>query len=278
MLKTRNQASVQFSAGGDAKSWDRMYRAPKDTFELHMLKRRDLTERLVRARFAKSDKILDLGCGAGPLSESLLEAGYAPICADASADMLRLARERLERFNRPEASFVQADCTKLPFESGSFDLVVSLGMFGYFEETSEALAEIRRVLKPGGALLLSVRNLFHQVWTDPLPFVASRLKPKASAGGGANERSNVQAGRFRIPIFARPNRLIEGVSALGYDLEDFIGYGLGPMKVLGKNLLPEGVAMRFSDLTSSLIGAKPLSFAGRWLCDVSIYQFRSTAH
>jgi malonyl-CoA O-methyltransferase len=73
--------------------------------------------------------------------------------ADFSAPMLERAR-RHSRFWRP-IRCVQADARALPFESASFDLVFSSLMLQWVQPLDAALAEIRRVLRPGGLLLAS---------------------------------------------------------------------------------------------------------------------------
>ncbi len=53
-------------------------------------------------------------------------------------------------------AWVQADAARLPFENGSFDLVVSTEAFHWFPDPDTVLAELRRVLRPGGTLLVAL--------------------------------------------------------------------------------------------------------------------------
>ena len=100
-------------------------------------------------------RVLDAGCGSGPLSAALSAKGAIMTGFDSSPAMLELARQRLGA----AADLHVADLSKpLPFADGSFDDVVSSLVLHYLEDWSAPLAELRRVLKPGGRLILSVNH------------------------------------------------------------------------------------------------------------------------
>ena len=100
-------------------------------------------------------KVLDAGCGAGPFAAALVERGAQVTGFDASPAMAALARERLG----PETPVVVADLAEpLPYAAGEFDDVVCSLVLHYLEDWSGPLAELRRVLRPGGRLLLSVNH------------------------------------------------------------------------------------------------------------------------
>ncbi|MGN6129675.1 MAG: class I SAM-dependent methyltransferase [Nocardioidaceae bacterium] len=99
--------------------------------------------------------ILDAGCGAGPLAADLRARGARVTGFDASPAMVALARQRLG----PDAPVLVADlAAPLPFRTGEFDDVVSSLVLHYLEDWSGPLAELHRVLRPGGRLLLSVNH------------------------------------------------------------------------------------------------------------------------
>lgn len=99
--------------------------------------------------------VLDLGAGTGLAAREMKRRfrAAAVTAADISAPMLEVAR-RHSRFWRP-IRVVHADARELPFDSASFDLVFSNLMLQWLAPPDAALAEIRRVLKPGGLLLAS---------------------------------------------------------------------------------------------------------------------------
>ena len=99
-------------------------------------------------------RALDVGCGGGRTSAWLLEQGAEVVGFDVSPELLRLAHERL-----PSASFVVADLgAPLPFEDASFDVAVASLVMHYLRDWAPALRELRRVLRPGGALALSTHH------------------------------------------------------------------------------------------------------------------------
>lgn len=109
-------------------------------------------------------RILDAGCGSGPLSAALSARGAAVTGFDASPAMLELARQRLGA----AADLHVADLGgPLPFPDNSFDDVVCSLVLHYLEDWSAPLEDLRRVLKPGGRLILSVNHPTVTVVTQP---------------------------------------------------------------------------------------------------------------
>jgi SAM-dependent methyltransferase len=102
-------------------------------------------------------RILDAGCGSGPLSAALRDRGAVITGLDSSAGMLELARRRLG----PDADLRLADLGQpLPFGDGAFDDVVAALVLHYLEDWTAPLAELRRVLRPGGRLIVAVDHPF----------------------------------------------------------------------------------------------------------------------
>lgn len=102
-------------------------------------------------------RILDAGCGSGPLSAALRDRGAVVTGIDASAGMLALARRRLG----DEVALHVVDLSdRLPFADGAFDDVVASLVLHYLEDWGPTLAELRRVLRPGGRLIASVDHPF----------------------------------------------------------------------------------------------------------------------
>lgn len=100
-------------------------------------------------------RILDAGCGSGPLSAALRVKGAVVTGVDASAAMVELARRRLGA----DADVRVADLgAPLPFADAEFDDVVASLVLHYLEDWALPLAELRRVLTPGGRLLVSVNH------------------------------------------------------------------------------------------------------------------------
>ena len=117
------------------------------------LRRRALVREALGAQ--PGDRILDLGCGPGfyvaELLEDVGESGHV-VGLDASEAMLAVAERRVE--GHQNAAFHQADATSLPAEEASCDRALSVQVMEYVPDVPAALAELHRVLKPGGTVLV----------------------------------------------------------------------------------------------------------------------------
>jgi ubiquinone/menaquinone biosynthesis C-methylase UbiE len=109
-------------------------------------------------------RVLDAGCGSGPLSAALRAKGAIVTGFDSSSAMVELARQRLGE----NAALHVADLSQpLPFADGAFDDVVASLVLHYLRDWMEPLAELRRVLTPGGRLILSVNHPLIYKWINP---------------------------------------------------------------------------------------------------------------
>ncbi len=114
---------------------------------------------LRRAGVGAGDRVLDVGTGPGYLAlaaSHLVGPGGSATGIDASPEMIMRASERAAR-EGSAAEFTVASAALLPFDDGSFDVVVSRLVFHHLtgELKALALAEILRVLRPGGRLLIA---------------------------------------------------------------------------------------------------------------------------
>ncbi|MCZ2820753.1 class I SAM-dependent methyltransferase [Modestobacter sp. VKM Ac-2977] len=111
-------------------------------------------------------RILDAGCGSGPLAAELRARGAVVTGFDSSAVMVALAKERLGA----DADVLVADlAAPLPFADGGFDDVTASLVLHYLRDWSAPLSELHRVLRPGGRLVLSVNH----------PLLYKMLNPQA---------------------------------------------------------------------------------------------------
>ena len=121
------------------------------------------------ARCPDGGDVLDAPCGFGRHSIPLARAGYRIVGADRSAVLLEEARRRAGGERWPK--WVQADYRDLPHPDESFDVALNLfSSLGYLgdEQDTRALAELRRVLRPDGRLVIETmhRDLLVAHWTE----------------------------------------------------------------------------------------------------------------
>ena len=130
-------------------------------------------------------KILDLAAGTGSSSEPLAKAGADVTAADFSEGMIAAGRKA-----RPHLNFVKADALNLTFPDNTFDLLtISFGLRNT-ENTAKALAEARRVVKPGGRLVVvefssptfaPFRAIYMNYLMRALPFIARKTSSNPDA-------------------------------------------------------------------------------------------------
>jgi SAM-dependent methyltransferase len=115
-------------------------------------------------------RILDIGCGPATIwkeNMSRIPAGWEITLADFSKGMLAEARHNLRDSGR-EFRFAVADVQHLPFEDGGLDAVVANFMLYHVPDLDRGLAEIRRVLRPGGRLFAGTFGRGHMRELDDL--------------------------------------------------------------------------------------------------------------
>ncbi len=112
-----------------------------------------LARRAVHGR--QHARVLDVSSGGGWLSLRLAQQPEVESVTgiDLSGDMVSMAREAAE-LQDVDAQFLQADAAEMPFEDASFDIVVSTLAMHHWSDPQQVLREIRRVLTPGGKMLL----------------------------------------------------------------------------------------------------------------------------
>jgi SAM-dependent methyltransferase len=124
---------------------------------------------------------LDAGCGTGFQTAVLETLGYRAHGADLSAALLAVARTRL-----PRATFVRARLETLPYADAQFDAVTCCGStLSFVAAPDAALAELGRVLRPGGRLLLEVEHK----WSADLAWMAVSALGDDVLGYGVSGRA-----------------------------------------------------------------------------------------
>lgn len=97
--------------------------------------------------------LLDVGCGDGALALDLARRGAIVTGLDPNPAMIAAARRRSEPAGM-QSRFIEGKAEKLPFEDASFDVAVAVAVLCFVEDVERAFAEMSRVLKPGGRLII----------------------------------------------------------------------------------------------------------------------------
>jgi len=123
-------------------------------------------------------QVLDLGCGPGTITSGIADRVF-PGCVtgvDARREPLETARRLAEGCEQVNLTYTCATAYRLPFDTASFDLIFSHALMEHLEDPALALAEIQRVLRPGGTLVLASPDWDHFVFDQASSDVLSAIR------------------------------------------------------------------------------------------------------
>lgn len=160
--------------------------------------------------FQAPSTILDLGCGAGFLSNELSERGHQVVGVDLSESSLEMARifDTTER-----VWYLSADATATPFPSESFDAVCAMDLLEHVENPQAVIREASRVLKPGGLFFFHTFNRTFWSWLIVIKGVEWFVK---------NTPSDMHVQR----LFIKPEELAEMCTCADLNVQEVRGVGV----------------------------------------------------
>jgi SAM-dependent methyltransferase len=137
-----DEFAAAYSEDNESNAWNALYERPAS---------------LALAGNVAGLRVLDAGCGAGAHAAALIAKGAQVTGIDKSPALVAIAKNRLG----PHVRLEQADLNaRLAFEDGSFELVIASLVMHYLQDWYPALTEFRRVLVPGGRVVMSTHHPF----------------------------------------------------------------------------------------------------------------------
>jgi len=134
-------------------SWNSKYRQPGTLDETSRRRMLEVLTSLSQLK-VRGSKILEIGCGTGWLSSTLVVFG-AVTAVDLGVEVIRAAKPRM-----PEVDFKSGDVFELELPINSFDVVVTLETLSHVPDQQRFIHRIAQLLKPGGYLILTTQNKF----------------------------------------------------------------------------------------------------------------------
>jgi SAM-dependent methyltransferase len=110
------------------------------------------------ARPGPGRRVLDVASGFGQDAIALSQRGAWSVGAEPSSRMTALARLQAEKSSGPPPLWIRSWADALPFRDGSFDGVICKGALDHFDRPDAAIAEMARVTRPGGRVVLAIAN------------------------------------------------------------------------------------------------------------------------
>ncbi len=144
------------------------------------------------SRIKPNAKVLEIGYGPGLGIESASGFAYEGFTAgiDISNIMLMQASKRnAENISKGKVKLLQGNVDEIPFEDNYFDMVFSVNSMHYWEDLQEALKEIKRVLKPGGEVCISLHPKWFKIEADSI-LLREEIKASAEISGFKNVKAN----------------------------------------------------------------------------------------
>jgi SAM-dependent methyltransferase len=204
----------------------------------------------LRAPETAGRRVLEVGLGYGTVAEALARAGADYHGIDIAEGPVAMARTRLGRIPGAEPQKVQqGSALELPFPAASFDRVISIGCLHHTGDLSRAVAEVRRVLRPGGELLLMVynRHSARRVLLWPLLAVRHRLVAGAPAPEAWLRHANDatadgdSAPHTDFTSVAELRGLLQGMRDVRIDRRSIDRVPLGPLEISRARLMRLGL-------------------------------------
>lgn len=156
------------------------------------------------------ERILDCGCGMGFYLKVLTSLGKGCYCGiDGDPEALAFARQALDGRG---ASLLHGDLLRLPCRDAFFDKVLLTEVLEHLPDDRQGLAEIRRVLRPGGILALTVPQRKYPFWYDPINRVAEGVFGRPIRHGPF---AGIWANHYRL---YRPEEVADRLSQVGFDI------------------------------------------------------------
>ena len=162
-------------------------------------------------------RILDVGCGTGEYVHRANELGFTASGLEPADAMREVAIKK-----NPGASIVSGIATELPYPDESFDLVICIEVLRYLDlsDVRQALHELRRVLRPGGTLFLTMVNRYALDGFFLHYSLLRMLKPRSI------ERPHCE--------FVTPAELDREIRSAGFSAAEYRGVLFGPMRIFYK--------------------------------------------
>lgn len=190
-------------------------------------------------------RVLDVPCGRGFYLERYraIDAGAPVVGVEIDAPTIEQARAAL-----PEAPLARAAIERLPFADGSFDAAICSEVLEHVADDGAALREVRRVVRPGGTIAITVPNADYPFWWDPINWTLERVTGRHVATGPL---AGIWANHVRL---YRRDELVGVVERSGLELLELrsfthrclpfshnLVYGIGK-PLLERRLIPAAIA------------------------------------
>lgn len=191
------------------------------------------------ARLQPGETVLDVGTGTGVVAITAARAGAKVMALDLTPELLAQARENARIARCESIEWTEGDAERLPYPDASFDVVLSQFGHMFAPRPDVAVAEMRRVLKPGGRVAFATWPPEHLVGRI-FAFVGQNSPPPPAGAAPPGQWGNPGivaerlGARFEAPFFARGVMEFAALSVPHF--REFMERSVGPMQKLVERL------------------------------------------
>ena len=191
------------------------------------------------AGIRSGEAVLDVGTGTGVVAVTAARAGARVTGLDLTPSLLEQAAENARIVHREDITWTLGDAEDLPYPDASFDVVLSQFGHMFAPRPDVTMAQMRRVLKPGGRIAFATwppEHLIGRIFAfvgknSPPPPPGAAPPPQWGNPGLVTERL---AGAFDVPFFERGTMFVQALSLAHYRV--FMEQSVGPIQKLVEGL------------------------------------------
>ncbi|MBE9041886.1 class I SAM-dependent methyltransferase [Oscillatoriales cyanobacterium LEGE 11467] len=169
-----------------------------------------------------TDKVIDIGCGSGLFLPMISQRCRELVGVDISPEFLRDSRETIDRFGLSNTRVLLAKSEELPFPDNEFDVLLMVDAIHHIYHLSETVLEMKRVLKPGGKLIIFEPNIL-----NPALFLMCLFDRNEWGAVGLGRKSayrHLFQPFFNIDAIEYNGLLIGPDSPINLKIADFLNY------------------------------------------------------
>ncbi|MBA3634391.1 MAG: class I SAM-dependent methyltransferase [Acidobacteria bacterium] len=216
-IQTQSDRADQFAGSYETLQTD----AYEDCFKYSRHRLHQLLDKLLPQN-GEGLRLLDAGCGTGHHMQQLRARGYEVAGVDASKEMLEHAR-----VNNPDSVVLEADVEEIPLPDASFDIILSVEVLRHLPRSAKCIAEMSRLLKPGGFCLATATPLLNLNGYA----LINKLAHSVKIGNLARHKQ----------LFHTSARLRREFTAAGFSSVQIHGVYIGPVNWIAR-IFPKGLS------------------------------------
>ena len=236
--------------------WDDIYEARDVDAAIYRDRRTTVLEFVRKVGVPTDRPVLELGCGAGLVSVALAQAGYTVQATDSVEAMIQRARRHADESGVGDRVITGiCDVHNLAFPDNSFDLILKIGVAPWLHSLDKAVAEVSRVLRPGGYLITTADSYWRlNFWVDPRYFPPFGSVRKAIRG--TLEKMSLRKASGPGAQLHTIKEFDASLAAAGLQKVDWRTVGFGPFSLMGKQILPDAAGVGLHNWLQGLADRK----------------------